>query len=191
MLAATTRGGSSGDREFWDAQARRVLAALLHAAALGQRSMADVQAWVANPGQAAQEVPPLLRRSGVAAFVTDVEQFVGTNERTRTSITSTVMPALGWLTHPAAAAAAQPGTGFDVAELLASRATVFLLGAEETQAAPWSAGLLGTSRLKPAAWPSPAPADAWTRRSVCSWTRPPSSPRSPSKAGPRTWAGAG
>ena len=33
-------------------------------------------------------------------------QFVGTNARTRTSITSTVMPALGWLTHPAAAAAA-------------------------------------------------------------------------------------
>ncbi len=47
-------------------------------------------------------------------------QFVTTNDRTRTSITSTIMPALGWLTHPAAAAAAEPGaTGFDVAELLA------------------------------------------------------------------------
>ena len=117
LLAATSRGGS-GDREFWDAQARRVLAALLHAAALGHKTMADVLSWVAKPDQAAQDVPALLRRSGVAAFVSDVEQFVGTNDRTRTSITSTVMPALGWLTHPAAAAAAQPGAGFDVEELL-------------------------------------------------------------------------
>ena len=142
LLAATSNGGS-GDREFWDAQARRVLAALLHAAALGHKTMADVQSWVAKPDHAAQDVPALLRRSGVAAFVTDVEQFVGTNDRTRTSITSTVMPALGWLTHPAAAAAAQPGAGFDVEELLASRATVFLLGAEETQAAPLVCALTG------------------------------------------------
>ena len=49
MLAATSRAGS-GDREFWDAQARRVLAALLHAAALGGKTMADVLAWVAKPG---------------------------------------------------------------------------------------------------------------------------------------------
>jgi type IV secretion system protein VirD4 len=77
----------------------------------------------------------LLRRSGVPAFEQDALQFIGTNERTRTSITSAVMPALGWLTHPAAAAAV-PGHGFDVAALLADRATVFLLGAEETQVAP-------------------------------------------------------
>ena len=183
MLAATSRGGT-GDREFWDAQARRVLAALLHAAALGQCTMADVLSWVARPEKAAQDVPPLLRRSGVAAFVTDVEQFVGTNERTRTSITSTVMPALGWLTHPAAAAAAQPGAGFDVAELLDQRATVFLLGAEETQAAPLVCALTGhiarearrlavarpAGRLDPplglfldeAALISPVPLESWT-----------------------------
>ena len=35
------------------------------------------------------------------AFEQDAIQFVQTNDRTRTSITSTIMPALGWLTHPA------------------------------------------------------------------------------------------
>src|SRR4029077_3045605 len=67
------------------------------------------------------------------------------NDRTRSSITSTIMPALGWLTSPAAAAAAQPGPldCFDVAQLLRLRATVFLLGAEETQAAPLVCALTG------------------------------------------------
>lgn len=183
MLAATSRAGS-GDREFWDAQARRVLAALLHAAALGHRSMRDVQAWVADADRAQREVPALLRRSGVAAFEQDATQFVSTNDRTRTSITSTIMPALGWLTHPAAAAAAEPGHGFDVARLLAARATVFLLGAEETQAAPLVCALTGhiarearrlaalrpggrldpplTLALDEAALISPVPLESWT-----------------------------
>ena len=71
-------------------------------------------------------------------------QFVATNDRTRTSITSTIMPALGWLTHPAAAAAAQPGRRRSTSPSCSrSRATVFLLGAEETQAAPLVCALTG------------------------------------------------
>src|SRR4051794_13065879 len=147
MLAATTRSqgrGGSGDREFWDAQARRVLAALLHAAALGGRHMRDVQGWVADPERAQREVPVLLRRAADPAFEQDALQFVATNERTRTSITSTIMPALGWLTSPAAAAAAEPdGTtfnaghgGVDVAELRRTRTTGVLLRAAENHAAP-------------------------------------------------------
>ncbi|RZT89050.1 type IV secretory system conjugative DNA transfer VirD4/TraG family protein [Pseudonocardia sediminis] len=183
MLAAVT-SGSGGDREFWDGQARRVLAALLHAAALGNKRMADVLGWVAEPDVAGREVPALLRRSGVAAFEQDAMQFVTTNERTRSSITSSVMPALGWLTHPAAAAAAQPGQGFDVARLLDERATVFLLGAEEAQTAPLVCALTGhiarearriaagrpAGRLDPplglfldeAALISPVPLESWT-----------------------------
>src|SRR4051794_12155511 len=147
MLAATTtsgRGGGSGDREFWDAQGRRVLAALLHAAALGGASIRDVHAWVSDPDAAQPRIAGLLRRSPEKAFETDVAQFVATNSRTRTSITSTVMPALAWLAHPAAAAAAMPGpAGFDVAELVASRATVYLLGGEEAQSAPLVCALTG------------------------------------------------
>ena len=145
MIGATTTGnGASGEREFWDAQARRVLAALLHAAALGGLSMREVHGWVSDPDAGQARIGSLLRKSPEKAFEIDVAQFVGTNPRTRTSITSTIMPALGWLAHPAAAAAAQPGpAGFDVAELLATRATVYLLGGEEAQAAPLVCALTG------------------------------------------------
>ncbi|MFC4950778.1 type IV secretory system conjugative DNA transfer family protein [Pseudonocardia sp. GCM10023141] len=183
MIAATSKGGG-GDREFWEAQARRVLAALLHAAALGDKTMRDVLGWVADPEKAASEVSKCLRRSRVAAFEQDIKQFLSTNERTQTSITSTVMPALAWLTHPAAAAAGEPGNGFDVAQLLSSRATMFLLGAEESQAAPLVCALTGHiarearrlaaqapgGRLDPpltlcldeAALVSPVPLESWT-----------------------------
>ena len=183
MLAAVARG-SGGDREFWDGQARRVLAALLHAAALGGRTMTDVMGWVSDPGAAGRDVPALLMRSGVRAFEQDAMQFITTNDRTRSSITSSVMPALAWLTHPAAAAAAQPSDGFDVARLLDDRATVFLLGAEEAQTAPLVCALTGhiarearrlaatrpAGRLDPplglfldeAALISPVPLESWT-----------------------------
>ena len=183
-MIAAVGSGKSGDREFWDNQARRVLAALLHAAALGAKPMRDVLGWVADPDSASRDVPALLRRSGVPAFEQDVMQFIGTNERTRSSITSSVMPALGWLTHPAAAAAAEPGHGFDVGRLLEARATVFLLGAEEAQTAPLVCALTGhiarearriaatkpSGRLDPplglfldeAALISPVPLESWT-----------------------------
>ena len=143
MIAAASRA-SGGDREFWDAQARRVLAALLHAAALGGESMQTVQRWVADPASAEREVLVLLRRSAEPAFSQDAAQFTSTNDRTRSSITSSIMPALGWLTSPAAAAAGAAGRRpFDVEGLLRSRATVYLLGGEESQAAPLVSALTG------------------------------------------------
>ncbi|MCE3552835.1 type IV secretory system conjugative DNA transfer family protein [Pseudonocardia sp. RS11V-5] len=181
MLGATPRGG--GDREFWDAQARRILAGLLHAAALGDRRMRDVLEWVADPERAQREVAGLLRQSADPAFEQDLAQFVSTNDRTRTSITSTIMPALGWLTSPAASAAAEPG-GLDIRQLLDERATIYLLGAEESHAAPLVCALTGhiarearrlaarepSGRLDPpltlaldeAALISPVPLQSWT-----------------------------
>jgi type IV secretion system protein VirD4 len=144
LIAATSRHAQGGDREFWEAQARRVLAALLHAAALdGELDMHAVQGWVTDPDSARRQVTSLLRRSRVVAFEQDATQFVTTNDKTRSSITSTIMPALGWLTSPAACEAATGGAPFDVAALLAAKATVYLLGAEETQAAPLVCALTG------------------------------------------------
>lgn len=183
MLAAGSNGGG-GDRQFWDAQARRVLAALLHAAALGNLHMRDVLGWVADPDTAQREVTSLLRRSTEPAYGQDAAQFLTTNDRTRSSITSTIMPALGWLTSPAASAAASGTAPLDVAELLRTRATVYLLGAEESQAAPLVCALTGhiarqarriaarepSGRLDPpltlaldeAALISPVPLESWT-----------------------------
>ncbi|MCF7552246.1 type IV secretory system conjugative DNA transfer family protein [Pseudonocardia sp. WMMC193] len=186
-LLAAGSVARAGDREYWEAQARRVLAAFLHAAALGGRGMQAVLAWVADPDEHEHEVTSLLRMSPVPSFVQGATQFLTTNERTRSSITSTVMPALGWLTSPAASAAASGRGGrpaLDVAELLRTRATIYLLGAEETQAAPLVCALTGHiarearrlaarkpgGRLDPplllaldeAALISPVPLESWT-----------------------------
>ncbi|HJQ46895.1 MAG TPA: TraM recognition domain-containing protein [Amycolatopsis sp.] len=142
LAGVSAPGRDGGDREYWTGQARRVLAALLHAAALGERAMRDVMAWVADPDQGATEVTRLLRRSPEPAYVEDAAQFLTTNDRTRSSICATIMPALGWLTDSTAAAAATGGT-FDVERLLAEQGTVYMLGAEEAQVTPLVTALTG------------------------------------------------
>jgi type IV secretory pathway TraG/TraD family ATPase VirD4 len=163
MLSGAEGPGTEtgGDRAFWQGQAVRVLSGLMHAAALGGASMTDVQRWVSSPDEHANEVQRYLRMSKHESIRVDALQFVTTNDRTRSSITSTIMPALGWLNDEDAARAAgqggqQPGpalvdgelqvterAGFDVAELLASRGAVYLLGAEDSQVAPLVCALTG------------------------------------------------
>jgi type IV secretion system protein VirD4 len=142
MIGAVSHGGG-GDREFWDAQARRALAMLLHAAALGGYRMGRVLTWIGEPDVARREVSAALQRSPMEAFAQDAAQFLGTNSKTQTSITTTMTLALGWLNNRAANEAAAPGHGFDVEQLLRERATVFLLGAEEAQVAPLMCALTG------------------------------------------------
>ena len=152
MLAGAghTYGGSgSADRAFWDDQGRRNLAALLHAAALGDAlTVADVGDWLSDLEGAATQILGLLRnRSPEPAFEASVSQFIQTNERTRSSITATIAPALSWLTHKPAQSAALPvrdgGHPLDVAELLAARGSVFMLGAEEHHVAPLVCAMTG------------------------------------------------
>ncbi|GAA0628315.1 hypothetical protein GCM10009547_34950 [Sporichthya brevicatena] len=133
-LLAPSSHGSEGDREYWSAQAKRVLRCLLHAAALGDRPMREVLAWVANP-DGAGDVRRLLRKSPVPAIEDDAAQFLGTNDRTRSSICSTIMPALEWLTDPAASAVAH-GDAFDVERFLREAGTVYLLGEDDSTLTP-------------------------------------------------------
>ena len=142
LLSGSTTPGRGADGDFWTEQATRVLACLLHAAALGEASMRDVLSWVADPDAAAVDLRRFLRRSSESAFEAELVQFLGNNDRTRTSICTTIMPALGWLRDATAAAAASAG-GFDVADLLARRGTVYMLGAEDAQVAPLVAALTG------------------------------------------------
>jgi len=143
MMSTSDEGGAGGDREWWEAQGRRVLAALMHAAALGDMTMNTVLSWVADPVGNERIIASLLRESPQPAYVQDVKQFVSTNERTRTSITSSIMPSLGWLTSPAASAAARPGATIDVEDLLRSHVTIYLIGAKETQSGPLVCALTG------------------------------------------------
>lgn len=141
--------GNEDGRDFWDSQARRYFAAFLHAAALdpsGRRGMRDVQRWVANPKDALakDELNALLKKSpDPAAYLEDVNQFIGLNEKTQSSITNAITPALAWLTSPAAVAATEGGTPFDVGQLLRERGTVYLLGRHESHTAPLLAALTG------------------------------------------------
>jgi type IV secretory pathway TraG/TraD family ATPase VirD4 len=135
---------SSEDSKRWDNQAQRVLTGLLHAAALGGYSMTDVLTWVANPDQARRVVMALLRTSPTAAaFVPSAEQFFDTNSKTQSSITFTIMPALAWLSHRHAVAATQGATRFDIQQLLADQATVYLLASAESRMGPLLAALTG------------------------------------------------
>jgi type IV secretion system protein VirD4 len=186
MLAAVSSPGKDGgDREFWASQARRVLAALLHAAALGGLSTREVLVWVSAPGERAtqNEVQRLLRRSSEQNYEADALQFLTTNDRTRSSITATIMPALSWMTDPTAEATARGGS-FDVGQLLEQQGTVYMLGAEDAQTAPLVTALTGhiarqarkiagrqpSGRLDPAltlaldeaALICPVPLDQWT-----------------------------
>lgn len=142
LLGAGTGSGNS-ERDHWVGQARRVLGALVHAAALGGLSMATVLEWVADTDAAYREITTLLRQSPMPSYVSDIKQFLGTNDRTRTSVTASMMPALSWLASPAAVAATTGAVGFDVAALLRERGTVYLLGAEEAHTAPLLAALTG------------------------------------------------
>ena len=83
----------------------------MHAAALGGASMRDVQTWAADPDRYAGQIQAALRRSPEPAFEVDVLQFLQTNDRTRTSISTTIMPALAWLHDHTAARAAGQQTG--------------------------------------------------------------------------------
>lgn len=152
--------GGGAEREYWSLQGKRVLSTLMHAAALGRLSMRDVLAWVADPDRAARRVSELLATSPATAFEESARQFLETNDRTRTSITSTIMPALEWLTDDDAAAAAGqvigrpvltadgvttsvPAPRLDVEALISKRGTVYLLGAHDEQVAPLVTALTG------------------------------------------------
>jgi type IV secretion system protein VirD4 len=157
-------GGQSadGEREHWAGQARDVLAVLMHAAALGGHSMRDVHAWVSDPDTHGDEIQRALQKSPEQGFQAELVHFVGTNDRTRSSITQSIRPALMWLHDPTAAHAAGQvvtapiidATGvtipaddrppaLDVEALLAMSGTVYLLGAEDAQVAPLVAALTG------------------------------------------------
>lgn len=143
ISAGRSDGGSDSERDYWYLQGSRVLEAMLHAAALGGRTMSDVLAWVADPEQHRATMSRYLRLSRQTAYVQDIAQFCETNDKTRSSITSTIMPALGWLTSPAATAAATPGATLDVEHLIRSRTTLYLLGEKETKSGPLVAAVNG------------------------------------------------
>lgn len=135
------------EQEHWAALARSALASLMHAAALGGHSMDVVSRWVADPAKAQAAVVPILHRSPAKAVVAAAEQFFGTNDRTQTSITTSIQQALSWLQAPSARTAAgldgADGPLFTIDALLSGRNTLYILGRKEDNVAPLMSALTG------------------------------------------------
>lgn len=148
MTGSSGGGQASGDREYWDSEGRRFLSVLLHAAALGRNrgdgcTMTNVEEWRGDPERYQGTIASYLRGSSQPGMDTLIDAFIKLNERTRTSITQAAARATAWLISPAACAAAKDGARIDVAGLLETRASIYLIGAKETQSEALVAALVG------------------------------------------------
>jgi type IV secretion system protein VirD4 len=188
MIPETT----SPEGERWDVQARRVLALLLHAAALSGRTMRDVMRWIGDTTPKAQEevvdalmaIPDGGRDRAQAA-----RAFWATNDRTRTSITTTMAVPLAWMSDDRARRLGDAPTDgpdlIDVRTMIERGETLHLIGHEDnTGLSPLIAALVAEiahaartlasyragGRLDPpltmvldeAALVCPVPLDRWT-----------------------------
>ncbi|HEY1971853.1 MAG TPA: TraM recognition domain-containing protein [Pseudonocardia sp.] len=141
-MIPSSNGG--GDREHWTTLAREAFGALLYAAAVSRSDMAAVGSWVAhadNPNLVLELETLVEDRDPIMAD--RLRAFLSTNDKTRTSITSSMSPALAWLAHPGARQVAAGGHTLDVAELIRTGATVYLIGGVSGATAGLLAALTG------------------------------------------------
>nr|WP_274967679.1 TraM recognition domain-containing protein [Bifidobacterium tibiigranuli] len=131
-LAAGT-GLSSGGVDsggFWEGKTRTALQALLHAAAIDQRSPAELFRWTLDPVAAADAVAILNAAPGAATgWAESLQAMIDSDPRTRDSIWQGVSLALGSLADPRVLNAVSPGPGesFDPETFIRERGTLFLL----------------------------------------------------------------
>jgi hypothetical protein len=122
----------TGEREDWVIKARGALAAMMHAAALGGHTMDDVNRWVAEPAAHLETIVTVLAKSPNPASMTQALRFLRTNDRTQSSITASMEPALEWLQYDVARAAAGLGDTsappLDPNRLIDSTATLYIVG---------------------------------------------------------------
>jgi type IV secretion system protein VirD4 len=141
---------------------------MLHAAATGGYTIADVYAWCQLQGHEAP-LRVLASRPGNELLVGALRRVLQDN-RTAASIRESMSLSLAWATIPQMAAAATPqgGKGFNLAEFIAAAGTLYLIAAgdEDSPVAPlfaaftsWcahQAGLIGSTepagKLDPPLW---------------------------------------
>jgi type IV secretion system protein VirD4 len=166
--ALAKAGESHGNLEWFENAADAATMSLLHAAALGGYTIADVYAWTQLQGNDAP-LRILAARPGNELLVAALRR-VFENNRTAASIRESISLSLAWATIPqmAAAATPRPGQGFDLGEFIAANGTLYLLagGDEDSPVAPlfaaftsWcanEAGLIGSTtqagKLDPPLW---------------------------------------
>jgi len=132
MVEATTAQGLE-DGSFWQDQASMILAALLHAASLAGGTLREVYRWVLD-----ESTQPLQILSGHPAAadgaLDQVRQYLRLPDRTRSGISTTLLRTLRFMQVPEIAAmlCPAPGEGLDLAALLHSRDTLYLVASDAT-----------------------------------------------------------
>lgn len=138
-FTAATESKGLHDMAFWIGKASSVLASLLHAAALSGRTMHDVYEWAHGMNDAVAERILADHPQAASGWLGPIQE-VRRPGRTADSIRMTVTRALAWLADPAVeeATSAGPGEGFDVAEFVSRRNTLYMIGTgrEEAPIAP-------------------------------------------------------
>ena len=129
---------SAGEGERWDAQARRVLSLLLNAAALAGGTMRDVVRWAADSSpEGLQEITIALMKGGPGGRerAAALKEFWTGNDRTRSSITTTMAVPLAWMSDDRASQLgdADPDDPelVDMRELIQRGQTLHMIGHEE------------------------------------------------------------
>lgn len=140
LLSATSLAQGRKEAE-WVERATEALGALMHAAALGGKTMHHVQRWVADPDSAIHEVLGYLRESPEPSFGFHALQFFNLG-RPRSSVCMSITPGLRWLADPVAVACASTGS-FNVERFLTDRGTVYLLAEKDGPVAPLITALAG------------------------------------------------
>ncbi|WP_087623431.1 TraM recognition domain-containing protein [Aeromicrobium sp. PE09-221] len=140
---ASATGLTSGGVEsggFWEGKTRTALQALLHAAALDQRSPRELFGWTLSPSSAADAVAVLSSHPSAApGWADSLESMIHADPRTRDSIWMGVSLALSCLADPRVldAVTPSPGEEFDPTKFLTSNGTLYLLATGAGAGASW------------------------------------------------------
>lgn len=140
---ASATGLTSGGVEsggFWEGKTRTALQALLHAAALDQRSPRELFGWTISPSSAADAVAVLSSHPNAApGWADSLESMIHADPRTRDSIWMGVSLALSCLADPRVldAVTPKPGEEFDPTEFLTYNGTLYLLATGAGAGASW------------------------------------------------------
>jgi type IV secretion system protein VirD4 len=129
LAAGTAKGIDGGD--FWQAQTEGVLRGFLHAAALADRTAADLYKWSLSPVTAGEATRVLSSASGATDGWADaLDSAINADSRTRDSIWTGVRTALACLADPRVLDAVTPrgGESFDPAEFIANTGSLYLIG---------------------------------------------------------------
>jgi len=141
---ASATGLSSGGVEsggFWEGKTRIVLQSLLHAAALDNRSPAELFGWTLAPAAAADAVAILSSHpQATTGWADAIESVIHADPRQRDSIWMGVSLALACLADPRVldAVSPRPGEEFDPREFLTNNGTVYLLSTGAGAGASWA-----------------------------------------------------